>query len=170
MGLVSLPEESCAADPSHLGDVPPAGTGHSPAVVSLQVKLGRSGQQLPRIVLLRAGSYARLVCGATGELKAQRQETGSSALTGTRYWWLQDEERRAGWSAERAQRFEQLLAMVEWVGQARKLKDWARSLWRSGPREQAGADWNRRIGLVRRSGLPAMARAAETIRRPCGAC
>ena len=34
-----------------------------------------------------------------GEVKAQRRETGASALTGTRYWWLQGEERRAGWSA-----------------------------------------------------------------------
>ncbi len=100
-----------------------------------------------------------------GERKAQCAETGASALTGTRYWWLQGEERRAGWSAARAQRFEQLLAEAERTGQAWKLKELARSLWRGGSREQVEADWNRWIRLARHSGLPAMARAAETIRR-----
>lgn len=50
-------------------------------------------------------------------------------------------------SAVCAQRFEQLLAMVGRTGQARKPKELARSLWRSGSREQAGADWNRWPGL-----------------------
>ena len=100
-----------------------------------------------------------------GERKAQRRETGASALTGTRYWWLQGEERRAGWSAARARQFAQLLQAAERTGQAWKLKELARSLWRGGSRAQVEADWKRWIELARRSGLPAMIRAAETIRR-----
>ena len=99
------------------------------------------------------------------EQKAQRRETGASALTGTRYWWLQGPQRQARWSAARAQRFEQLLAVAERTGQAWKLKELARSLWQGRSREQVAADWNRWIQLAQNSGLPAMARAAETIRR-----
>ena len=100
-----------------------------------------------------------------GERKAQRRETGASALTGTRYWWLQGEERRAGWSEARARQFARLLETAERTGQAWKLKELARSLWRGGSRAQVEADWKRWIELARRSGLPAMVRAAETIRR-----
>ena len=99
------------------------------------------------------------------EQKAQRRETGASALTGTRYWWLQGRERQARWSDARAQRFELLLAVAERTGQAWKLKELARSLWQGVSREQVEADWNRWIRLAQRNGLPAMARAAETIRR-----
>ena len=86
-------------------------------------------------------------------------------MTGTRYWWPQGRERQTRWSDTRAQRFEQPLAVPERTGQAWKFKQLVRSLWQGVSREQVEADWNRWIRLAQRSGLPAMARAAETIRR-----
>ena len=49
--------------------------------------------------------------------------------------------------------------------QAWKLKEPARSLRRGVSRAAAAADWNRWTDRARHSGLPAMARAAETISR-----
>ena len=101
------------------------------------------------------------------EQKAQRRETSASALTGTRYWWLQGRERHARWSGARAA----LRAAASGGGADRSGAETqgVGAVAVTGPVSgQVEADCNRWIRLAQRSGLPAMARAGEIIRRHLG--
>lgn len=95
------------------------------------------------------------------EEHAELLAEGDKTLTGTRYLWLQNRENM---KPGNRRRFDELRDSALRVARAWAMKETARGLWSYETRGWARRAWEKVIGWMARSRLPAMVKVSQTLR------